>query len=77
MPGSRFPGAPAFDAAAVDRQRPIEPAGTDVRLAVGDGGDHLRRGVGHGEPQRKLLLGGELRARSTSNPVSAPSGPGK
>jgi len=31
-----------------------------VRFTLGDGRDHLRRRIGHREPQRNLLLGGEL-----------------
>ena len=31
-----------------------------MRLARDNGGHHLRRGIGDFEPQRKLLLGGEL-----------------
>ena len=42
------------------RQRPIESAGADVRLALGDGGNHLGRGVGQRELERKFLFGGEL-----------------
>ncbi len=41
------------------RQRAVEAAGADVRIALGDGGDHLGGGFGQGEPQRQFLLGGE------------------
>jgi hypothetical protein len=42
------------------RRRPVKPAGADMRLAVGNARNHLRRRVGNGELERELLLGGKL-----------------
>jgi hypothetical protein len=48
-----------------------------VRFLVGDGGEHLRRGIREHESERSFFSAANLRASSTSKPASAPSGPVK